>query len=102
MVSRCAQDDEAVHILLAHGLENMGHGCGEHIGFFSGAGTEGGKDSAVAAHGIDDSAEIGHVSLNNTQMRILRQPFGAAGESCDGVSLSQCLAKNQPAGPSSS
>ena len=56
----------------------------------------------MAANGVHDSAEIEDVSLNHTQVRVLRQPFGAASKSRDRVSLSQRLGNNQLAGTSRS
>jgi hypothetical protein len=102
VVSCRAQDDEPVHVLLAHPLKNVGYGPGKYVRLFPAAGAQRRENSAVAANGIHNRAEIEDISLNDTQVRVLRQPFGAAGKSRNGVSFSQRLGNNQLAGSSRS
>jgi hypothetical protein len=90
------QDNEPVHILLAHAFKDVRQCIGEHICLFARACPESGKDRAMSPDRIDDRAEVVYVSLNDTKMRILRQPLGITGKSSDRVSLSQRLRNKQP------
>jgi hypothetical protein len=91
-----AQDNEPVHILLAHAFKDVRQCIGEDICLFASPCPESGKNSAVATDSIDDRPEVVYVSLNHTEMRILRQPLGVTDKSSDRVSLGQRLRNKQP------
>ncbi len=80
MISRGAQHDKPVHILLAHPFENVGHGPGEDLGFFPATGPQRGKNGTVPANSVHDRSKIEDVSLDDSQMRILRQPLEWCGQ----------------------
>jgi hypothetical protein len=89
-----AQHNEPVYILLAHTLEDVRHGLGEHVCFFPGAGAQRGENRAVTANGIYYCPEIEYVSLNHPEMRVLRQSIGVASKNTNCVPLSQRLGNN--------
>ena len=76
-------------------LKNVGDGFGEYVGLFQGARAERGEHGAVAADGVNHCSEIEHVSLNDAEMRILRQPFRVADKGRDRMSFSQRLRNNE-------
>ena len=72
------------------------------VGFLPATGAQRGKNGTVPANSVHDRSKIEDVSLDDSQVRILRQPLGGAGKSRDGVPFRQRLANNQLAGPSRS
>ena len=92
-----SQNDEAMDILLPHTFQNVGDRVGQHLRLLSGVGSQCGKHRPVATNGIDHSGEIEDISLNDTEVGVLRQPVRIPDIGRYRMSLSQRLGNDKPA-----